>query len=458
MFKNATSFNKDISLWNVSSVVEFKSMFDGASSFNKSLGLWNLNNALGGIDMFGSAGNPSGLSVANYSNTLIGWAGNAPNLKAGFTCDAYGIKFSAAAQDAISTLTANPLNWFINNAGLDNNLMSLQIDTALSTGTSFALPLTIPTAGGGTVVINWGDNLITTLTNSSSASETTHTYALSGKKDIHITGNIETFGFKTSTTEDREKLTRVYAFGSNYASTQDKQFQGCSSITSIPFSTSINGIANIERMFVNCSSLFSIGPYDFNAATDGERAFDGCAALTTLPSTMTLTGMLRARQMFFNSGLTSLPSGMVLNNLLEGDFMFMNCSLTTLPAGMVLANATSTNQMFRYNVLTVLPSGMLLNNSTNMNSMFNGANLTDLPVGMGFNNLTNGNNCFGPNYTGGNNILASRLTSVYQSLESNNPNNGGSFGAQNSKYTAAGATARAALVARGWSINDDGQQ
>ena len=459
MFKNATSFNKDISLWNVSSVVEFKSMFDGASSFNKSLGLWNLNNALGGIDMFGSAGNPSGLSVANYSNTLIGWAGNAPNLKAGFTCDAYGIKFSAAAQDAISTLTANPLNWFINNAGLDNNLMSLQIDTALSTGTSFVLPLTIPTAGGGTVVINWGDNLITTLTNSSSASETTHTYALSGKKDIHITGNIETFGFKTSTTEDREKLTRVYAFGSNYASTQDKQFQGCSSITSIPFSTSINGIADIERMFVNCSSLFSIGPYDFNAATDGERAFDGCAALTTLPSTMTLTGMLRARQMFFNSGLTSLPSGMVLNNLLEGDFMFMNCSLTALPANMVLSNVTSSNQMFRYNALTVLPSGFLLNKSTNMNSMFNGANLTNLPTGMGFDALTNGQNIFGTNFgTGANTIVASRITFIYLSLESNNPNNGGTFAAPNSKYTAAGATARAALVARGWSINDDGQQ
>jgi len=458
-FKNATSFNKDISLWNVSSVVEFKSMFDGASSFNKSLGLWSLNNALGGIDMFGSAGNPSGLSVANYSNTLIGWAGNAPNLKAGFTCDAYGIKFSAAAQDAISTLSTNPLNWFINNAGLDNNLMSLQIDTAISAGNSFALPLTIPTVAGGTVVINWGDNIVTTLTNSSSASETTHTYALSGKKDIHITGSIEVFGFKNSTTETREKLTRVYAFGSSYLSTDLKQFQACSSVTSVPFTGSINGMVDIERMFVNCSSLFSIGNYDFNAATNGERTFDGCSALTTLPSTMTLTNMSTAKYMFYNSSLTALPSGMLLANLTLGDFMFMNCSLTALPANMVLSNVTSSNQMFRYNALTVLPSGFLLNKSTNMNSMFNGANLTNLPTGMGFDALTNGQNIFGTNFgTGANTIVASRITFIYLSLESNNPNNGGTFAAPNSKYTAAGATARAALVARGWTINDDGQQ
>jgi hypothetical protein len=409
--------------------------------------------------MFGSAGNPSGLSVANYSNTLIGWAGNSPNLKAGFTCDAYGIKFSAAAQDAISTLTTNPLNWFINNAGLDNNLMSLQVDTALSAGNSFALPLDIPSVAGGTVVINWGDNLITTITNSSSASETTHTYAFAGKKDIHITGTIEVFGFKNSTTETREKLTRVYAFGSSYLSTDLKQFQACSSVTSVPFSTSINGMVDIERMFVNCSSLFSIGDYDFNAATNGERTFDGCSALTTLPSTMTLTNMSTAKYMFYNSSLTALPSGMLLANLTLGDFMFMNCSLTALPANMVLSNVTSSNQMFRYNALTVLPSGFLLNKSTNMNSMFNGANLTNLPTGMGFDALTNGQNIFGTNFgTGANTIVASRITFVYLSLESNNPNNNGTFAAPNSKYTAAGATARAALVARGWTINDDGQQ
>jgi hypothetical protein len=139
--------------------------------------------------------------------------------------------------------------------------------------------------------------------------------------------------------------------------------------------------------------------------------------------------------------------------------MFMNCSLTVLPANMVLSNVTSSNQMFRYNALTVLPSGFLLNKSTNMNSMFNGANLTDLPTGMGFDALTNGQNIFGTNFgTGANTIVASRITLIYLSLESNNPNNGGTFAAPNSKYTAAGATARAALVARGWTINDDGQQ
>lgn len=40
MFYGATSFNQDISMWNVSNVTDMYQMFRGASTFNQDLSQW----------------------------------------------------------------------------------------------------------------------------------------------------------------------------------------------------------------------------------------------------------------------------------------------------------------------------------------------------------------------------------------------------------------------------------
>ena len=42
MFYSGTSFNGDLSLWNVCAVTSMNGMFRGASSFNGNLSLWNV--------------------------------------------------------------------------------------------------------------------------------------------------------------------------------------------------------------------------------------------------------------------------------------------------------------------------------------------------------------------------------------------------------------------------------
>jgi len=71
MFQGATLFNQDIRTWNVSNVTTFNGMFSTASSFNRNLGAWQLR--LTGTSLSGIFGS-SGMSAANYTDTIVGWA------------------------------------------------------------------------------------------------------------------------------------------------------------------------------------------------------------------------------------------------------------------------------------------------------------------------------------------------------------------------------------------------
>jgi len=55
MFKNATVFNDDLSMWNVSNANTMVSMFEGASAFNTDISMWEVSNVTLMTDMFHNA-------------------------------------------------------------------------------------------------------------------------------------------------------------------------------------------------------------------------------------------------------------------------------------------------------------------------------------------------------------------------------------------------------------------
>jgi surface protein len=101
MFNAATSFNQDISTWNVSNVTTFNGMFSTASSFNRNLGAWQLR--LTGT-VLSSIFTSSGMSIVNYTDTIVGWA-NYVQANSGTPANvAMGSQFSRTFQNSRSGL------------------------------------------------------------------------------------------------------------------------------------------------------------------------------------------------------------------------------------------------------------------------------------------------------------------------------------------------------------------
>jgi len=114
MFEGATNYNQDVSSFDVSTVTNFSASFKSASNFNQNLGSWDISSATNMSNMFDN----TDLSIANYSDTLIGW-NNLSNTPSNITLGASTLTYNDDGEVAYTNLTnSQGTNWTINDSGL----------------------------------------------------------------------------------------------------------------------------------------------------------------------------------------------------------------------------------------------------------------------------------------------------------------------------------------------------
>ena len=145
MFANAVAFNQPLTGWNTTAGSYFDTMFQGATGFNQSLATMNVKGALPASTLGGML-TGSGISAANLSDTLQGWArgwtvgSNSYTVPRSVTT-AWQLKYlgDAATLAAVSTLTTT-YGW-----NLAAETSSRMVSYTISPGTGIT-PATTATA------------------------------------------------------------------------------------------------------------------------------------------------------------------------------------------------------------------------------------------------------------------------------------------------------------------------
>ena len=111
MFSGATSFNGDISSWDVSSMTDMDSMFKTATAFNQDLSSWDVSSVTNMTSMLSN----TAINTTNYDALLIGW--NLLTLKPNVDFDADGVQYCSTAAENAKTNIINTYNWSITDGG-----------------------------------------------------------------------------------------------------------------------------------------------------------------------------------------------------------------------------------------------------------------------------------------------------------------------------------------------------
>ena len=295
MFAPTTNFNQDISSWDVSSVTNMGLMFAGATAFNQNISSWNIANVTSmnfmlynttafnqNLAAWGTKFNAnvnlgnllsnSGLSVANYDATLIGFsAGTVTNRSMGAT----GLQYCAGA--AARTNLVNVKGWTISGDALSATcLPEINVKgNGNSVASGSSTPSTTNHTDFGSVNISSGTQIRTfTIENLDNG-----TLSLSGSPIVSISGT-NASDFTVSTLPS----TSVTASGST-------TFQ-------ITFDPSASGLRTATVSIANNDS--NENPYTF--------AIQGTGACTFLVTNLLNSGNGSFRQAILDANTNSCTS------------------------------------------------------------------------------------------------------------------------------------------------------
>lgn len=324
-------------------------------------------------------------------------------------------------------------------------------------GISASNQIKLPLVNGGTYnfEVDWGDSTIDTITVWNQA-ETTHTYASIGTYEVKITGTLVRWAFSNG--GDKLKILNISSWGNLKFINDVGAFHGCSNLTTTATDTpDLSDCTTMESMF-NSATNFNgaIGNWDVSNVTNMSFMFRSATTFNQNIGTWNVSSVTNMSNMFisaiaFNQNISAWNVSSVtdMSSIFNGASVFNQnidawdvSSVINMSAAFNLATAfnqdigiwdvssvTNMSNMFSSSVFNQDIGNWDISNVITMNKMFQSGTLTTT------------------NYD---------LLLVGWEAQVEQPNV--LFNAGTAQYSAgASATARAALVANGWTITDGGQ-
>ncbi|WP_162182443.1 BspA family leucine-rich repeat surface protein [Lacinutrix jangbogonensis] len=293
MFRSASNFNQNISNWNVSDVLNMSSMFRSANAFDQDLGSWDISSIANMASMFTNVT----LSSSNYDNTLIGWntlSGAETTIPTGITFSGGNSNF-CIGEDARTNLDTTH-NWTITDGGKDCSSAFITTWKTDNPGVSNANSITIPTNGVDpyNYNVNWGDGA----TNSNVTNAITHAYATSGTYTVKITGDFPQIHFNSS--GDPEKLLSVAQWGSQVWESMENSFSGCTNmVINASDNPDLSEVTSFFRVFRGAEAMNQdISGWNVSTVTSFSQAFYGATTFNQDISTWDVSEAMAMNQMF----------------------------------------------------------------------------------------------------------------------------------------------------------------
>ena len=408
MFNTAIAFNQPLDRWDVRKATSMGAMFYGATAFDQPLGKWKPFSSTMMGEMFGN----SGMSCANYSGTLYGWAQNVDSLKPNVLMTLqHNMKYNRRGKYARNKITAAK-NWTF---GQDTEDLTCGSGVAFPTDYVSEWDLSQPAQGtrpdaATTLKTNlWGTNFVVEwlnlndgTTGAATVTTTTVPYTITGLtagKRYRVIAyadpsNPSSTLSKLSTTAggsysaDAKRLDSVTQWGTNRWTSLEGAFRNCIRMdvtaTDVP---NLHGVNDLSNMFNDCDSLVynpTINTWRTDSITNIEAMFlDAKKFNQPIGSwnTENVTNMSRVfyRATSFNQDI----SGWNTSNVTTMQSMFYLAEAFNQPiGGWNTANVTSMWGMFKdAKVFNRDISGWNTSKVTTMLSMFYSAKAFNQDIG-----------------------------------------------------------------------------
>lgn len=229
--------------------------------------------------------------------------------------------------------------------GTEEQPFEFTVETT-TTNEQFTLPINDYASLSPNFSVAWGDGN-TDLITSSTQAQRIHTYSAAGTYTISITGFMPSFKVDNNALI-RNKIKTIISWGD--VGVREINFNGCSSITSIP--GGYTGLANVETFagFMRGTAITSIPSdiFDYSiAATNFTDVFSANSALTTIPTGLfdnNINATTFASAFFGCVNISTYPSTLFDTNVNVVNFSstFRACRSLTACLGFTFNTAVTT--------------------------------------------------------------------------------------------------------------------